>query len=111
MTFTVTLDCGCSIALISDGEYHRPEAPKPCAAHTFIAARSTMVLALLGTRVKVKMIEDEAREQKKLFKLSDRCVCGHTLAVHNADFHNCLDPTCPCNRFVFVLDDAARDQK
>lgn len=59
MTYRISLDCGCSVTLVSDGEQHRPMAPEPCEAHMFLAARSTMLLMLLGARVRVKVIEDD----------------------------------------------------
>lgn len=59
MTLTITLACGCCITLVSDGEHHRPAAPRPCAAHTFLAG--AMLTKLLGTRVRVAVVEDDAQ--------------------------------------------------
>ena len=33
MKYTVTLDCGCTITLLPDGNYHRPTPPLLCKTH------------------------------------------------------------------------------
>lgn len=58
MTLMISLDCGCAISLISDGDAHRPDHLVPCPLHQMFALPLRGQLS--GRRVRVKVIQDDA---------------------------------------------------
>lgn len=56
MTLNLTLDCGCCITLVSDGDQHRPTSPQPCPRHLLVVG--TMLIAIGNARVRVGFVDD-----------------------------------------------------